>query len=269
MAIHFEKRGRIALITIDRVHARNSLDLEHFCELANAWVRFKDDDELWTAVITGRDDVFCVGADLKTFVPMVTEEIDALASGEVTLGGGKYPDNAPLVAVLRDFELYKPVIAAVNGLCAAGGMEMLSSIDLRVASEEARFCVAEAKRGLFPGGGTTVHLPRQLAYCHAMEMLLVADFVDARRAYEYGIVNRVVPRERLLETAFELADRINENGPLAVRAIKEAVRKSLGMPLGEALDEELGYAARVFATEDAVEGPRAFVEKRAPVWRGR
>jgi enoyl-CoA hydratase len=269
MAIHFEKHGRTALITIDRVAARNSLDLEHFGHLANAWLRFRDDDDLWVAIITGKDDVFCVGADLKAFVPMVTDNLDKLASGEETLGGEGFPDNAPLIAVLRDFELYKPVIAAVNGLCAAGGVEMLHGIDIRVASERARFAVAEAKRGLFPGGGTTVHLPRHIAYCHAMEMLLTADFIDAQRAYDFGLVNRVVPHGELLETAFGFANKIGKNGPCAVRAIKEAVQTGLKLPLGEALAAELGYAARVFATEDAVEGPRAFAEKREPQWKGR
>jgi enoyl-CoA hydratase len=269
MAIHFEKQGRIALITIDRLERRNSLDLEHFGLLANAWIRVRDDDDIWAAIVTGKNDVFCVGADLKSFVPMVTESIDALASGEKTLGGEGFPDNAPLIAVLRDFPLYKPVIAAINGLCAAGGMEMLNSIDIRVASDDARFCVAEAKRGLFPGGGTTVHLPRSIAYCHAMEMLLTADYIDAKRAYEFGIVNRVVPREKLLESAFEFANKINKNGPCAIRAIKEAVQSSLRQPLEEALNAELMYAARVFSTEDAVEGPRAFAEKREPQWKGR
>jgi enoyl-CoA hydratase len=148
-------------------------------------------------------------------------------------------------------------------------MEMLHGIDIRVASEDARFCVAEAKRGLFPGGGTTVHLPRHIAYCHAMEMLLTADFIDAQRAYDFGIVNRVVPKEKLLQTAFDFAEKIQKNGPCAVRAIKEAVVKGLAMPLQEALNAELMYAAQVFSTEDAIEGPRAFAEKRAPVWKGR
>ena len=269
MAIHVETRGRVALITIDRLEARNSLDLAHFGALANAWLRFRDDPDLWVAIITGKEDVFCVGADLKTFVPMVTENIDQLASGEQALTGEGFPDNAPLVAVLRDFELYKPVIAAVNGLCAGGGVEMLHAIDIRVASEDARFSVPEVRRGLFPGGGTTVLLPRHIGWCHAMEMLLTGDFIDARRAYDFGLVNRVVPKGKLLETAFEFAEKILKNGPCAVRAVKEAAVKALRMPLGEALNEELGYAARVFATEDAMEGPRAFAQKRAPVWKGR
>jgi enoyl-CoA hydratase len=157
----------------------------------------------------------------------------------------------------------------VNGTCAAGGVEMLHGMDLRIASERARFCVAEARRGLFPGGGTTVFLPRHIAFCHAMEMLLAADYVDAQRAYEFGLVNRVVPHGELLDAAFELAEKINRNGPCAVRAIKEAVVKGLKLPLQEALDQELLYAARVFATEDAMEGPRAFAEKRPPQWKGR
>jgi len=269
MTIHFEARGRTALITIDRPERRNSFDMDHFGMLAAAWVRFRDDDELWTAVITGVRDVFCVGADLKSFVPMVQDNIEALAAGDIVLGGGDYPDNAPLVAVLRDFDLYKPVIAAINGLCAGGGMEMLNSIDLRVASEDARFSVPEVRRGLFPGGGTTVHLPRQLSYCHAMEMLLTGDFVDAQRAYEIGLVNRVVPRDQVVEAALALAHRIEQNGPCAVRAIKESAVKSLRVPLDQALGAELGYAAQVFSTDDAAEGTRAFIEKRPPVWKGK
>lgn len=269
MSIHFETRGHVALITIDRLERRNSLDLEHFGHLANAWLKFRDDPDLWVAIITGKADVFCVGADLKSFVPMVTDNIDQLASGEQTLGGEGFPDDAPLIAVLRDFELYKPVIAAVNGLCAGGGVEMLHGIDIRVASEDARFCVAEVRRGLFPGGGTTVMLPRHIAWCHAMEMLLTGDFIDAQRAYDFGLVNRVVPKDELLETAFAFADKICGNGPCAVRAVKEAAVKGLRMGVAEALGEELGYAARVFATEDAMEGPRAFAEKRAPMWKGR
>ena len=269
MAIHFETRGRIAIITIDRLKSRNSLDMQHFGELANAWIRFRDDDELWVAIITGKEDVFCVGADLKSFVPMISENIDSLASGDSVLSGEGFPDNAPLIAVLRDFPLYKPVIAAINGLCAGGGVEMLHGVDIRVASDDARFSVAEVRHGLFPGGGTTVLLPRHIAWCHAMEMLLTGDFIDAQRAYDFGLVNRVVKKERLMETAIEFAEKILKNGPCAVRAVKESAVKSLRMPLGEALDEELGYAARVFATEDAIEGPRAFAKKRPPVWKGR
>jgi len=133
-----------------------------------------------------------VGADLKSFVPMVTENIDDLASGEKTLGGGKYPDNAPLVAVLRDFELYKPVIAAINGTCAAGAWRCCTAWTSGSHREGALLCRRGATRAL-PGRGTTVFLPRHIGFVHAMEMLLTADYIDAQRAYDFGIVNRVVP----------------------------------------------------------------------------
>ena len=135
MAIHFEKQGHTAIITIDRPERRNSLDLEHFGHLANAWIRYRDDDELWTAIVTGVDEIFCVGADLKSFVPMVTDQVEKLASGEAVLGGDDFPDNAPLIAVLRDFELYKPVIAAINGTCAAWPARRRASASRRPAAD--------------------------------------------------------------------------------------------------------------------------------------
>ena len=266
MAIHTEVRGNTFLITIDRPERRNSLDMEHFGRLANAWIRYRDDDDLRCAIITGVEDTFCVGAALKSFVTQVTANIDALASGEEV---EDFPADAALTGVLREFELYKPVIAGINGLCAAGGLEMLHSIDIRVCSDKARFSVAEAKRGLFPGGGTTVQLPRHIPYCRAMEMLLTADFIDAEKAYEYGLVNKVVPHDQLLDAAFEYADRIQKNGPVAIRKIKESVLKGLRRPLQEAFNQELNYAAEVFMTEDAQEGPLAFKEKREPVWKNK
>lgn len=272
MAIHFEVDGRIATITIDRQERRNSLDMEHFGLLAKAWLRFRDDPDLWVAIITGAgDQAFCVGADLKSFIPMITENIDELAEtgGAQHTSSEDFPVNASLVAVLREVEIYKPIIAAVNGHCAAGGMEMLQGTDLRIASENARFSIAEPRRGLFPGGGSTVKLPRQIPFCRAMEILLTAEPLSAEEAYRIGLVNKVVPRSELLPTARRYAETICKNGPVAVRKVKEAVLKGLALPLPQALEQELMYAAEVFATEDAREGPAAFIEKREPIWKGR
>lgn len=280
MAIHYEKDGHVVTITIDRPEARNSLDIEHFGMLADSWIRFRDDDDAYVAILTGVGDVYCVGADLKKFVPTVTEKADELRAGgsREVVEGTRYSYSDSLVAVLRDgattrdgqvFELYKPVIAAVNGICAAGGLEMLWNLDLRVIAETAWIQLAEPRRGLFPGGGSTVHSVRQLSWCNAMEVLLLADRITAQRAKEMGLVNAVVPRDQVMAKAREWADTICRNGPLAVRACKESAKRSTFLDLKSALDTEMSYSARVFMSEDAKEGIRAFAEKRPPVWKGR
>ena len=280
MAIHYEKDGHIVTITIDRPEARNSMDLEHFGRLADCWIRFRDDEDAYVAILTGVGDVYCVGADLKTFVPIVTERADKLAAGEARLAeeGSQYSMAHTLVAVLRDgallpdgseFKLYKPVVAAINGVCAAGGLEMMWNTDLRVCADTAWFQLAEPRRGLFPGGGSTVHSVRQLTWCHAMEIVLLADRISAQRAGEMGLVNRVVPRGRVLAEARRLADTICLNGPIAVRSCKQSAKESTFLGLKEALENELGFSAGVFMSEDAREGIKAFKEKRQPVWKNR
>jgi enoyl-CoA hydratase len=259
--------GHVVLITIDRPESRNSLDLHHFADLANAWRRFRDDDDAWVAIITGVDDVFCVGADLKTFIPQVTQLQKEITSGEVgEFEGVKLEDTT--FAVLREVELYKPIVAAVNGHCLAGGMEMLGGVDIRVAAREATFGVVEPRQGLFAGGGTTVRLPRQTTFANAMELLLTADRLPAERVYEMGLVNEVVDREALLDRAFEWARRITKNAPLAVQATKESVLRGLAVDQREAYRIETELAGKVFSSEDAKEGPRAFAEKRPPEFKG-
>jgi enoyl-CoA hydratase len=262
--IEVQKEDGIHVITINRPERRNALDLPHFGALADAWIDFRDDDDARVAIITGTGRDFSVGADLKSFVPIVTENIDELASGKSEIRA-----DAGLVAVLRELELWKPVIAAVNGTCVAGGMELLLGTDIRIASENATFGIAEPKRGLFPGGGTTVRLPRQIPFPWAMEILLTAEFIDAETAYRMGIVNAVVSQDDLLDTAKDFARRIMANAPLAIEAVKRSVLSTLRMPLKEAFEFELMEAAKVFMTEDAKEGPKAFAEKRPPVWQRR
>ncbi|MCU1463153.1 MAG: carnitinyl-CoA dehydratase [Acidimicrobiales bacterium] len=270
MPIHYQKDDEgIVLITIDRP-PRNAMDMYHFRDLANAWRSFKNDDDLRVAIITGTGESFCSGADLKTYIPQVTK-----LQKEISAGGVKEIDGCRLsdgtYAVLRppQVKIYKPIIAAVNGFCTAGGMEMLGGCDIRVASPEAKFAVMEPKRGLFAGGGTTVRLPRQIPFPQAMEFLLCADLIPAERAFEMGLLNRVVPREDLLDCAFEYARRITANGPLAVQKTKESVLRCLGLDLEEAFALESEISSEVFQSEDAVEGPKAFAEKRTPVWKGR
>lgn len=264
MPIEVVKDAGIVTITINRPERRNALDMAHFADLARAWIGFRDDPEARVAIVTGVGNSFCAGADLKSFVPAVTGDMDKLAAGTSDI-----PADAALVAVLREFDLPKPVIAAVNGVCVAGGMEMLLGTDLRVASTQASFGIFEPKRGLFPGGGTTVRLPRQIPFPWAMEILLCGDPVDASTAFRMGLVNQVVEPDDLLGAARRYAERILANAPLAVQAVKSSVLAGLRMNLKEAFEQELGFAAQVFMTEDAKEGPRAFAEKRKPEWRGR
>jgi len=173
------------------------------------------------------------------------------------------------VAVLREGDIWKPIIGAVNGICSSGGLEMLQGTDIRIAAEHATFSIAEPKRGLFPGGGTTVRLPRQIPFVWAMEILFTCDFISARQALEIGLINRVVPKEELMPAAMKIAERICENAPLAIQAVKRSVRQCMNLSMDEALRRELEIATEVFMTEDAREGPLAFMEKRKPVWKSR
>ena len=268
MPIHYETDDHIAVITIDRPEARNALDMYHFRDLAAAWRRFKKDDDVWVAIVTGVDDAFMSGADLKTFIPQVTELQKQIAAGDVKeVDGCRLSDS--VYAVLRNVKIFKPIVAAVGGPCVAGGMEMLGGVDIRIATPDATFGVMEPKRGLFAGGGTTVRLPRQLNFPAAMEFLLTAERFPAERALELGLINEIVPREQLMDKAQEWAHRITANAPLAVRATKESVLRCLALDLEEAYKLEQEISSGVFQTEDAKEGPKAFAEKRPPVWQGK
>ncbi|MCU1429417.1 MAG: carnitinyl-CoA dehydratase [Actinomycetia bacterium] len=315
MPIHYEQDDEhIVLITIDRPDARNSADMEHFKQLREAWERFRDDDAAWVAIITGVEDAFFTGADLKRYVPEITKFQKQIAEEGLTeLHGYRLDDGTR--SVLRNFELNKPIVAAVNGFCTAGGMEMLGGIDIRIACPEAKFAVMEPKRGLFAGGGTTVRLPRQIPWPLAMEFLLCADLIPAERAYEMGLLNAVVPRDQLLDKAYEFARRMTANAPLAVQATKQSalgslyhdedeikalrnavkalkgaletvrpddpqtaksaiaaatdVLDGLAKELRTAFEKESRLSSRIFQTEDAKEGPKAFAEKRAPNWQAK
>jgi enoyl-CoA hydratase len=208
------------------------------------------------------------GADLKTYIPQVTKLQKEIASGDVKeIDGCRLTDGT--YAVLRNVKIYKPIIAAVGGPCVAGGMEMLGGIDIRIATSTATFGVMEPARGLFAGGGTTVRLPRQLAFPAAMEFLLTAERFPASRALELGLINEIVPEDELLDRAIDWAHRITANAPLAVQATKESVLRCLALDLEAAYDLEQEISSKVFQSEDAKEGPKAFAEKRKPVWQGK
>ena len=257
-AVIYEKKEHIAIVTMNRKEALNAMDDEMMEQLSDAWMDIRDDRNIWAAIITGAGKTaFSVGGDLKTFLPKIIDaDLRDLQS-----------DTKPLNAVLRGFDLWKPVIAAVNGYCFGGGLEMLLGTDIRVASENAVFAVMEPTWALFPGGGTTVRLPRQIAYARAMEMLMTANQVTAQEACEIGLINKVVPREELMPTAMAYAEKLCSNGPLAVQAIKESVLR--GLALDAAYSIERLFSMQIFDTEDAKEGPKAFMESRKPVWKGK
>jgi enoyl-CoA hydratase len=259
MPIHYEADDHVVTITIDRPARRNALDMEHFDALADAWKRFRDDGDSWVAIVTGVDDAFCAGGDLRDYIPLLAaagpDDRDRFTSGTE--------------AVLRDLDIYKPIIAAVNGPCVAGGMEMLNGTDIRLACPEAVFGMLEPRRGIFASGGTTARLPRQIPWPAAMEFLLTAEPVPATRALEMGLLNEIVPRHQLLDRAQEWAERITANAPLAVAATKESALRGMAVAtLEEAFRIEARLSRRVLDSNDAREGPLAFTEKRAPHWTG-
>ena len=266
MPIRYEKRNHIVLITIDRYEKRNSFDVEHSDAMVAAWTEFRDDPDAWVAIVTGVKDVFCAGGDLNV-MRQIAQEIAQFGRSETSDRMNGYGKGS---LTLKGFEIYKPIIAAVNGYCMAGGMEMLGGTDLRIASTKAVFSVTEPRRGLFAGGGTTARLPRQLPWPAAMELLLVAGNVSAERALQMGLVNEVVEPDALLEAAYRWASEITKNAPLAVQGTKKSALKGLAVgTLDEAYRIEDQCAAEVFSTEDAQEGASAFLEKRAPVWKGK
>ena len=262
-----EKADGVMTLTMNRPEARNALSPQMLVKMAEAWYEFRDTRDLRVAILTGAgDEDFCAGGDLKLTMPLVTgarkpeDEWDHKLVSNYTL----FMD-----AILRGFELYKPVIAAVNGNALGGGTETANACDLRVAAEHAVFGTPEARRGLLPGGGSISRLPRQIPYAKAMEILLIGDSITAREALEIGLLNYVVPKEELMQKALELAGKLAENGPLAIRKIKEGVLRTSGLPLDQALQIENEVSAAVMASKDAREGPRAFKEKRKPRFTGR
>jgi enoyl-CoA hydratase len=266
LALIYEKRNGIAYLTLNRPEARNAVDPELAVELAAAWEDYRDDKDLRCAIITGAGDkAFCAGADLGKLIPLFTGA--RLPESEADRQIQNDP-NISSRALLRDYALYKPVIAAINGHAIAGGMEFLYSTDIRIACPQARFGLQEVKWAIFPMGGSSVHLRRQLPYARAMEMLLTGELMDAREALKLGFLNRVVERNRVMQEAERYAGIIVKNGPLAVSAIKKAVHTISGLTLEEGLAREKEIAMPVFATKDAREGPRAFKEKRKPKYIG-
>ena len=217
MGILYEKREKIALITINRPEAMNAIDMETNQELYDAWIDFRDDPDLWVAVLTGAGDkAFSAGADLKKMVPVTAKQ-----SSRERMDREHYGPS--FGGLTKNLKIWKPIIAAINGICLAGGLEMALACDLRVAVENAIFGLMEVRWGIIPGGGGTQRLPRAIPLVRAMEMILLAERIDAEEALRLGLINRVVCAEDLMPTAIDMAERICEMGPLAVRAAKAAI----------------------------------------------
>ncbi len=219
-------------------------------------VEFRDDPELWVGIITGaRTRAFSVGADIKDMLPFAREHRDS---------PGALPPS-----IMRGLDMWKPLIAAVNGLALGGGLEIVLACDIRIASEKARFGTPEVTLGLIPGWGGTQRLPRMLPCCKAAELLLMGRPIDAQEAYRIGLVNKVVPQEQVMPMAKEWAEVICRAGPLAVRAAKEAMIRGRDMTLNDGLRLENSLSAYLLGTEDFNEGITAFVEKRKPVYKAK
>ena len=256
-----ERDGHVVTLTMNRPERKNALSSEMLARMDDAWQMIEDDDDIRVAILTGAGGDFCSGMDLKAFASGMQED-------EYTK---RFAEDADLAwrALLRHRRLGKPLIAAVEGYALAGGTEILQATDIRVAGQSARFGVSEARWGLFPLGGSAVRLPRQIPYTMAADLLLTGRHLTAAEAREIGLIGHVVPDGEALTKALELATAIAANGPLAVQAILRTIRETEGMPENEAFAVEARLGIRVFASEDAKEGPRAFTEKRRPVFHGR
>ncbi len=255
MSVDLDIDDGICTITINRPQKHNAMDGEHYALLSEAWIQVRDDPAIRVAIVTGAGDkTFTAGADLKMLDTV-------FAPGQTWLTQRDQLLN-------RGLEVWKPVIAAVNGACLAGGMTLLMATDIRVAVDTATFAITEVKRGLLAANGGTQRPLRQLPYAIAMEMLLIGDPMSAQDAARWGLVNAVVPRAELMSTAMSYARRIAQNAPLAVQAAKELAIRSMDVDMNTGLRMEQFAIRHLLHTQDGREGPRAFAERRAPVFVG-
>ena len=257
-----EQEGHVLLVTLNRPEKKNAFTPEMLLGMYRAWRRLDEDDNLYCAILSANGDTFCAGMDLKA------AEEGHRSTEEFMEVMAKVP-NVHWQALLRDNQPCKPIILAVEGYALAGGTEILQGTDLRVAAEDATFGVTEVARGLYPQGGSTVRLRRQIPYCLAAETLLLGDHLTAQQALDFGLINRVVPRGQAMAEAKTMAQKICANGPLAVKAVMTSLRQQQhDMIEADAMLQSDALAGPVFASEDAREGLRAFREKRPAIFRG-
>jgi enoyl-CoA hydratase len=263
----YEKKEMIATVGLNRPQEKNALDPDILMELHRVWEDINGDETIRVAVLYScLPDIFCAGMDLKTAIPVLTRAREPQTEAERWLVGvGAQVGEA----MLKPNRVTKPVIAAVNGYCLTGGFEMIMGADLRVASEDAVFQMREASLGIMPTGGSNIYLPRLMSPCRALEILLTAGNYDARTLLDWGFLNRVVPRERLMAEAMELAARIAGNGPLAVQGIIRCYRETADTAYPAAFQRELDIGIPVFGSADAREGVLAQKEKRKPRFQGK
>ncbi|MBA2325272.1 MAG: crotonase/enoyl-CoA hydratase family protein [Actinobacteria bacterium] len=253
MVVERERQDRVGIIRLNRPEARNAVNDEVSQAIEDALDEFEADDGVGVVVVTGTGDVFSAGADLK----MVAKgEGFKIATKRGGFGG----------ITTRDFP--KPLIAAVNGPALAGGFEIVLACDLVVAADDARFGLPEVKRGLYAAAGGPFRLARRIPLATATEIVLTGDPIDAGRAHALGLVNRLVPRDRVMEEALALAATISANGPVAVRNSLRMLREAVDLTEAEAWPRSNELAVEVFSTKDAIEGATAFADKRPPQWTG-
>ncbi|WP_436794265.1 crotonase/enoyl-CoA hydratase family protein [Actinospongicola halichondriae] len=264
-AVLTERRGHVLEITLNRPEKKNPFNPEMLVRLADIWDELDADDDLRVAIMTGAGGNFSAGADLDRLV-------GALLSGAPPENEfeARLQDDLSLIykGFLKEHQPKKPIIAAVEGYCYAGGTEILQAFDIRVAGANAQIAISEVCRGLFPMSGSTIRLPRQIPFTVACELLLVGEPISGTRAAEVGLVGHAVPDGEAMDKARALADKIAANGPLAVRGIKESIRAAAYLPEAEAFVREMEIGMGVMGSKDAREGPKAFLEKRPPVFTG-
>lgn len=252
MKVLFEKKGAVAYVTINRPERLNACDFETYGHLAQVWREYRDDAALRVAILTGAGErAFCAGSDIKD---------------NYVMRPGEEPPDPPYRVM---FDLYKPIIAAINGHANGGGLEQALACDIRVAAEHAQFGLGEVRLGWLPGGGGTQRLPRLIPLGRALEMLYTGNRIDAREALRLGLADYVVPMGQLMEKCEQIAAEICKSAPLAVQRIKRAALRGLDLPLADGLKLERELYDWLQKTDDAREGALAFAEKRAPQWRGK